>query len=228
MSPRLHGYRERRYANFYDSVDVPSMRSTEALFGNANVGNRERCNLQIAGQTGSDQTLVIVNVYVRTNICRQPKMNVGTAEVVRDAFLEGDDQRAIGMMIQECQWERTPVAKAFDQWAHTAVAELIIGYKSSFSMNVFDLMDGPALGPGRVPEGPLPKDDDDNDIRLPWRKQIGIPVIVPVRQNFQVRVNSNGVALANLQRALQLGPDVIIPAPLVWVHLEGMESRDVA
>ena len=227
MSPRLHSVRERRYTNLYDSVDVPSLQSWQHLFGNTNIGHYERCNLQIAGQTPGDQTLVIVNIYVRTNICRQPKMSVGAAEVVRDAFLEGDDQRAIGMMIQECQWERTAVAKAFDQWAHTAVVEFQIGSSIAASMNAFDLMSGPALGPGSVPDGPLLKDDDDKDIRLPWRKQFGIPFVVPVRQNFGVRVTSNPNALAALQRALQLGPDVIIPAPLVWVHLEGLESRDI-
>lgn len=226
MSPRLQGIRERRYANLYDSLDVEAMRSYDTLFGNANVGYRERCNLQIAGQLGSDETFIILNVYARTNICRQPKMNAGAAEVVRDAFLEGDDQQAISTMIAHAQWERTPVAKAFDEWAHTACVDLQIGTRQCFDSNVFDLMDGAAFGPRHAPDAAGPKDNFGDPLALPWRRTLARPLIVSARQNFGLRLNSNSRALNRLKETL--AKHDVIPAPLVWFHLEGIHSRDVA
>jgi hypothetical protein len=64
--PRLHGVRERRHQPVWDTL----VRSTGApatavgpstrLFGNANVGQLDRTNLQVPGQLASDQTYVIL------------------------------------------------------------------------------------------------------------------------------------------------------------------------
>jgi hypothetical protein len=52
-----------------------------------------------------------------------------------------------------------------------------------------------------------------------------MPVVVPVRQNFAVDLISEPRALDVLLRVL---PEQIAPYPLVWVHLSGLVSRDVA
>jgi len=62
--PRLHRYRERRWAKIYDTLTGPDsggyqggvVQSSTNLFGNRNVGNYNLTNLQIAGQLASDQT----------------------------------------------------------------------------------------------------------------------------------------------------------------------------
>jgi hypothetical protein len=66
--PRLHGVRERRHQPFYDTVvrtdsqPVPLLQHREVLFGNANVGDLARTNLQVAGQLAADQTYVILAI----------------------------------------------------------------------------------------------------------------------------------------------------------------------
>ena len=66
--PRLHGYRERLHQPVWDTL----VRSTGApataivnstkLFGNANIGDISKTNLQVAGQLASDQTYVILAI----------------------------------------------------------------------------------------------------------------------------------------------------------------------
>ena len=60
---------------------------------------------------------------------------------------------------------------------------------------------------------------------LPWRKQLGRCIIVPVRQNMSVQITSPAApARALKQLATEAG---ILPEPLAWVHLEGLTTRDV-
>lgn len=64
--PRLHGVRERRHQPFYDTLvnstgaPTPALGPSTRLFGNANVGQLNRTNLQVPGQLASDQTYVIL------------------------------------------------------------------------------------------------------------------------------------------------------------------------
>jgi hypothetical protein len=46
-----------------------------------------------------------------------------------------------------------------------------------------------------------------------------------VRQNFGVTIDSDRRALAAL---LEVLPTNVAPQALVWVHLDGLETRDVA
>jgi hypothetical protein len=130
-------------------------------------------------------------------------------------------------VLRDLRWERTPLLKALDEWAHTAIVEVVIGQKPMFSMNFFDLLDGPALGPDYRHEQKLPKPkDDDPPLQLPWRKAIGRPIIVPVRQNMSVIISSQPEPLEALQRYAREAK--VLPEPLAWVHLEGLMTRDVA
>jgi len=64
--PRLHGYRERLHQPVWDTLirttgdpQTPIVNSSK-LFGNANIGDISKTNLQVAGQLASDQTYVIL------------------------------------------------------------------------------------------------------------------------------------------------------------------------
>jgi len=60
---RLDGIRERRHQPFFDTltrgIGISTVSNLTALFGNANVGQRDLTNLQVAGVLASDQTYVI-------------------------------------------------------------------------------------------------------------------------------------------------------------------------
>lgn len=63
--PRIHGVRERRHQPIWDTLirttgGSPNVPPSVKLFGNANVGNLDRTNLQVAGQLASDQTYVVL------------------------------------------------------------------------------------------------------------------------------------------------------------------------
>lgn len=60
---RLDGIREKRHQPIYDTlvrgIGKSTVSNLTALFGNANVGNRDKTNLQVAGQLASAQTYII-------------------------------------------------------------------------------------------------------------------------------------------------------------------------
>lgn len=60
---RLDGIRERRHQPFFDTlvrgIGISTTSNLTALFGNANVGQRDLTNLQVAGVLASDQTYII-------------------------------------------------------------------------------------------------------------------------------------------------------------------------
>ena len=64
--PRLSGYRERLHQPVWDTLirttgdPAQQLQNSTKLFGNSNVGDLSRTNLQVAGQLASDQTYVIL------------------------------------------------------------------------------------------------------------------------------------------------------------------------
>lgn len=225
--PRLSGYRERLYGNLYDAAKVLAMDEHARLFGNANIGERHLTNMMVAGQLVGDMTFAIANVYARTNMGKsRPELSDRKRDEIRQLFVDGHESDAIGTVLRDLQWERTPLLKALDEWAHSAIIEVIIGNKPMFSLNVFDLLDGPALGPDYRHERKLTQKDGEPAMEAaPWRKAIGRPIIVPVRQNMSATIVSQAKPLAALKReAAKAG---VLPEPLVWVHLEGLMTRDV-
>lgn len=227
--PRLQGYRERLYGNLYDAAPVLGLDRYRRLFGNANIGRRELTNMVVAGQLPYDMTFVIANVYVRTNMGRsRPELSDRKRDEIKQLFVDGHDGDAIGTVLRDLRWERTPLLKALDEWAHTAIVEVVIGDKPMFGVNFFDLLDGPALGPDYRHEQVISKqqkDKTDEPANLPWRKAIGRPIIVPVRQNMSVTINSQPGPLEELQARAREAK--VLPEPLIWVHLEGLMTRDV-
>lgn len=224
MSPRVHEYRERLYSNIYDSLPMLEMRAGDRLFGSRNIGDYTLTNAQIPGRMPYDQTMVICNVYVRSNVCRSP-ISAEARSVVRDAFIEGRDDVAITTLVNEYRFERSSLVRAFDEWAHACVLDVIIGDRRMFTMNVYDLLGGPAFGPAAndtAPDAqPATPPDDETPSPQPWRRQIGLPLIVPVRQNFSVQLSrAPSEALIS-----ELEKREIYPRPLLWVHLEGLGTR---
>lgn len=222
MSPRLHSYRERLYANIYDCAALDDGQDWRHIFGNSNVGDQFRTNLQVAGQIGFDQTFVICNIYARTNVRCTP-MSDADREVARDMFLEGRDDEGLLLMLQAGDWERSPLTRAFDEWAHSCRARLVVGQKPMFELNVHDLMGGPAFSGSPTP----PAADDDMPPGPPaWRRHIARAIIVPVRQNLHVELTAHPSAGEAFRRALANAP-TMATKPLLWIHLEGLLSRDV-
>ncbi len=64
--PRIHGVRERLHQPFWDTLiratgaPVTPLGQQSKLFGNANVGQLDRTNMQTAGVLASDQTYVVL------------------------------------------------------------------------------------------------------------------------------------------------------------------------
>ena len=67
--PRLSGLKERRHQPFWDTLvrtygAGAGVQTSTNLFGNANVGDKSKTNLQVAGQFASDQTYIILALRV--------------------------------------------------------------------------------------------------------------------------------------------------------------------
>lgn len=86
--PQLHGYRQRNWHNWFDTVTVDRQVNTYyRLFGNENVGNPWKTSLQVAGQLGSDSTGVILSWYASIttmNALRWAADNVQAQMVIGD------------------------------------------------------------------------------------------------------------------------------------------------
>lgn len=226
--PRLMGYRERLHKDIYDGIRIDDPSGYRQLFNNAPVGDLFWTNMQLAGQLSVDQTFVILAMRARTNITRLPMTN-GTKEVIRDAFLVGDDDAAIRMIMDSGSWERSDLTKAFDEWLHATTATLIIGERPMFDTNMYDLITDV--------RSPLDHHEDATSVTALTKKErefnvhrgarkFGMALILPVRQSFRVTLSSAGNTAANI--AAHAAKAGIMPGPMVWIHLEGALSRDVA
>jgi len=238
--PRLLGYQERINTNVWDAFSPSELinphenyqpRMAELrLFGNKNIGREHLTNLQVAGQLATDQTMVIMNWYARTN--------------VMDA-LDVED--------------RSPLARAWHAFRHATLATLVIGGKPMAQRPLSDLM-GPRHwfgGDGEL--AGLTATERTERVYKAWRHHVmslarprvapptwnelsdkdrdhwgdvaasirpfHCPVICPLREMFSVKISSDRSALGAL---LELIPHGVAPQTLIWVHLDGIVSREVA
>jgi hypothetical protein len=241
--PRLRGFPERINMNVWDAFSPrdlqertdpptkswPTIGPEISLFGSRNIGHHHLTNLCVAGQMASDQTMVIMNWYARTN--------------VMDA-LDVED--------------RSPLARAWHAFRHGTMVTLAIGSRPVAQRPLADLMgrrymfggDGDRVELSRADQAvrvydayrehmttkvafpPVPRWDVLSDSeRTKWEdvaasiRPFYCPVICPVRQNFSVRIESQRAAVAAL---LEVMPTNVPPQTLIWVHLDGILSRDVA
>ncbi len=162
-----------RQGNYWDSVRFDEMRGfSRRLFGNSNVGNLDRCNLQVPGQIGNfDASFVIQRWYARTSI---------SPDLIR-------------------------TYSVLMHWAQRTYVHLVMGDKPQWMLPLYELFE----------RRPRTTDADSASPRRfsrdPW------PLLVPVRQNISVTIDS--FDSAGLEH---LGYDGHAQGELVWIHVEGV------
>jgi hypothetical protein len=237
-------------ANYWDAFAVRDLcdapqggHGGQRLFGDRNLGNYLLTNLQVPGQIASDQSLVVCNWYARSNVAEAAQSGalaaawhawkhatiatlvVGSRPVMmrplsdlmgpRDFYggIGGHDQVEIEGA------GRTRIAMAMYKAYRDAQAAAITGP-----------FPGP-IEPRNPPHGWETWEDLSETQRKGWLDAVASvrplyrPYIIPVRQNFSVTIDSDRRALAAL---LEVLPTNVAPQALVWVHLDGLETRDVA
>lgn len=219
--PRLHGYRERLPLNIYDCVSPRQLADGEVmLFGAVNIGNQHKTNMCVSGNIASDQTAVIRNWYARTNM---------------DTTLP-----------------------AWQAWANVTTVTMIVGAKPRMQLPLSDLIKHTQGGDGLCDDPKFAITHADYIVRrdqlayqvaqaylgdtqmhsMPeeeierWHRVCRAirgdsfkEIVIPVRHTFGVRIESSQEATRAL---LEVMPTNVAPQSLVWVHLEGLMSRDVA
>ena len=195
-----------RYRNYHDSIALLEMRDGDRLFGNHNIGYRSRCNLQIPGQLSYDGSASIFHVYARTNVCRVP-IDRESLEIARDAFIEGRDDDGARILLNEYR-PGSLFTRLFDEWAHSAHIELHVDGAHRFELNLYDLFGSPLFSP----------DGEAKHVRN--RNRLS-PIVVSSRHYLSVSMwqAPSDELLDQLRRA------DITPTPLVWIHLETIESE---
>jgi len=233
-------------ANYWDAFSPRDMAERNEcwikLFGNRNIGNYRLTNLQVAGQVASDTSLVVLNWYARSNVSELHQsaalaaawhawqhsttvtLVVGSRPVMmrplsdlmgpRDFYggIGGHDQVEIEGA------GRTRIAMAMYKAYRDA--------QGSASTGPFP---GP-IEPRNPPHGWETWEDLSETQRKGWLDAVASvrplyrPYVIPVRQNFGVQIDTDRSALLALLGHL---PSVA-PQALVWVHLDGLDTRDVA
>lgn len=235
--PRLLGYRERVNTNLWDASPVRDLQVSQRLFGNRHIGTPSLCNLAIGGQLGSDSTLIITNWYARTNV-------LATGTAFEQAWIAWTNTAVAQLMIGSRPHLQRPLGELLgprdmsggigghDQFDEqpTHREQLAMALYKAYS----EAQKGEATGP--FPEGPPAHGMETwHDLtgaqKRGWLNAVAAvrplshPLVVPVRQNFGVVIGSDRVAWSALMEIL---PTNIAPQALVWIHLDGLVTRDVA
>lgn len=235
--PRLQYYRESISSNLWDSFGPQHMADTGevSLFGDANLGNLTRTSMVNANQLASDQSYTITRWCARSNIpARLSGDAVGawdafthattlTLVVGTSAYLQGSLAELLAPSIigglqgpSERGDDVEYVArKMYETHARMVASKHLERYQTAM--------------PHLTPEPAVPWWDVDQNDRALWISAASVcpfarPVIIPVRQNFGVRVQTPRSALDAFRRVM---PEDIAPAPLIWVHLIGLANRDM-
>lgn len=247
--PKLHGYRERLPFNTYDAFSPREFqeRATEVgfehwfsthlpIWGHKNIGNIQFSNLQVAGSlVASDQTAYIQNWYARSNF-----VDVMSSDVLKawNAFTHVTTVS----MVMGC----TPVAQLqLADLLHRKQGDLAaLGERCERHMGE---VSGPchharedlaarmlAATIGGVANAQRAWQDADNRLRQLYMGAAEAaedlfgrppPIVLPVRQCFSVKLNTDHRALGAL---LETMPSNVVPQALCWIHVEGVAARDVA
>lgn len=212
-------------------LDAQDAKRSLRLFGISNIGNPMCTNMQIPGQINCDQTAVILNWYARTNLLEV--YQAGLTDFTRAWKAWADSALATlvigakprhsqplsnllgprtlgnlcGIRERGAEDDIRQIARAnYDRWLHQQ--------------------------PGTAHlDGTAPKFSDlSPEMRAIWMASAEVcplycPVIVPVRQNFGVTIEADHKATEVLLRVM---PENVAPSPLIWIHLAGLMTRDVA
>jgi hypothetical protein len=251
--PRLHGYRERIDTTVYDAfsprefVESKDREPYIRLFGNKNIGQSALTNMQIGGQMAADTTLTIITWYARTNLTDVCRFQIGapyrgdwappSVDLIRawDAWANVTTADLVGA--------RPVLTRPLSQLLGPRQFGNACGNPGGVSQGddieqLAEKMwiryrDGQIAGKptrGRHAHSEATFGDLPEATREVWLSAAAVypfirPVIVPVRQNFGVRIQTDRQALTEL---LKVMPENVAPRPLVWVHLDGHHTRDVA
>jgi len=213
------------------------------LYGNKNIGQWTRTNMRIGNCLACDQTAVIMNWYARTNLVEvyEPlkisefsrawtawvnasvaTLIVGTKPIHLVPLANLFGPRTYGNLCGLSERERTheadirrTAARMYDQYRTDADPRYRLGPVDGMCET---------REPGVV-FNDLPKDQQEIWLSAARVSPLYRPVVVPVRQNFSVAIDSD---IKATQVLLKVMPENVAPMPLVWVHLAGLLTRDCA
>jgi hypothetical protein len=233
MSPRLHGYSETRKFDVFDAMFDGFDERFRAnltgvslhLFGNINVGSRDLTNLQVGGQLAYDETSYIQNWYARTNVPERQSWKNFAHATICELVVGTVPQLTAPLSNLLCRVQDQPLPLSVDDPESadkrvTAMAE--------------DMLRAYSVARGIDDRGMTLADIDSNK-RDGWRaaaavamRKIGnqIMIIVPVRQNFTIRLTTSRETVDALVLDAK-NYSGVLPKPRAWIHVQGFSRRDV-
>lgn len=218
-------------------TDPPHVR----LFGNSNIGQSHLSNMQVPCSMAKDTEFLILNWYARTNIHDALQAGRPDASPFARAWYAWANATIASIVVGCMPVIQTPLAELLGPLGEHSriggrtyeVCETVIAAaRELLAQRMYEAYTT-SRGPGGIFDdiGPTsPWSDMSHIDREHWlaaadaANPIRIPIIVPVRQNFHVTIETNRQALQAMQEVM---PRDIAPQALVWVHLEGVTSREV-
>lgn len=201
------------------------------LFGNRNIGKPEMTNTVVAGQMSGDMTGFVMNWYARTNV--MDALDVEDRSPLARAWHAFRHATLVTLLVGIRPVAQRPLADLMGpRHGFGGDGDLIEWKLVERAERAYD-----AYRHHKEPTATLETKDrlpfweelDANGVKL-WHdiaasfRPFYCPVIIPVRQTFGVTIQSEQRALCAL---LELMPKNVAPRTLIWVHLDGVLSRDV-
>lgn len=252
--PKLHGYRIRRPFDVYDSfsprLQAKAPTNALCLFGRTNIGVGYLSNVQVPNLlNGNDRTSVICNWYARTNIPMPPAFGhpsyAPPADLrptpLEEALAEFAQMTVVTMTVGDHPMAELPLAQLLrrrhgDRSLNKETQELPTVRSGDLAAGMYEdyrLAGGTGRRWDELPEHAelgMPGETG----RAPWiaaaRHAVQVleePVvtIVPVRQSCGAHIQFETKSLGKLNEMLI--ENRIAPRPLVWIHFDGFDVRDV-
>jgi hypothetical protein len=212
---------ERIDMNIYDSFVPTEVRGGLRLFGNKNLGQTHLTNMQVAGQFASDQRATIQSWYARTDAVSDWSawlrwIHATTAEVV--IGMKPYRQRSLGDLLERRSFGSCcgPAGPGGGDDYQALAAEMFARHETR------DLNWHEAYRQHNAARDAfigLPEEERDRWLSAARVYPFTRPLVVGVRQNFCVRLETEMSALAALSAN--------DPQPRIWIHLEGALTRHV-
>ena len=221
--PRLAGHAVHERFNSFDAIfdgfEGPDGLASRLLangvvriFRHEHVGQWDLTNLQVSGMLMPDVTHYINNWYARTNM------------IITDELAAWAESTICTLVVGDWPLAQMPLADLFRRQCDRPLPFALQG----------DVAEQRYVALARTLTHVIDRDYDDMNLGDQEMYVRGVKavlaeiereplIIVPPRQSICVQVDTNQAALSELVRS---APQVV-PAPRVWVHLEGFKRRDV-
>ncbi len=227
---KLIGYRERIPMNLYDAFQPRDLAQSQCgkLFSSVqNIGNWLHTNMQVPGALAADHTASVLNWYARTNLAITPEF-----EASWNAWTHAT---IVTLVLGNMSIHSLPLSD-------------LLGRKEGDGERRYERFDSSSTGMTSLARrlhhqwnfsDPNSREGDAqwatySDVeRGRWNIQamqaidtLSAPLlaIIPKRQTFRVNITTDPRALGAM---LEMMPTNTAPESLVWVHLEGMLTRDI-